>query len=171
MDQKEYRKTLIAEANKLGLEFHSNIKSAKLQGMVDAKQGGSVGVSANDITPEVEKVVPDERKMTPHEIKRRKIIASKRRAMETKIVTITNRDTRDAEHATTAHLAFENNHFSCAKNVPLDMAVELEVALIKIAIAAEIPVHKAEMKDGKATGNKVTVMVPKYTVSFEENTL
>ena len=176
MSDKTYRKNLIEEANELGLEFPSNIKSTKLQGMVDAKQGESVGVKPPvedkvEIPPVVEEVKPPITR-TPaqhrHLKNRQAIAVKKKNAFKTKIVTITNRDTRDAEFTTTASLSFENNYFGLAKNVPLDVPVELEIALIKIAERTLMTIHKDEIKDGKRTGNKEAFTVKKYAVSYEE---
>jgi len=86
--------------------------------------------------------------------------------MKTRIVTITNKDNRDNDFTTTASLSFENQFFGLAKNVPLDVPVELEQALIDIAESTIITHHKDEIVDGKRTGNKVPVSVKKYVVSY-----
>lgn len=180
MNTKEYRKALIEEANEHGLDFKSNIPSAKLQVLVDKAQGASTGVSASDVDiPEVKIEVEVKREpadeyagMTSHQIdhqkSRKKIQIAKKKAMETKVVTITNRDTRDAEFTTTAPLSFENNYFSLAKDAPLDMPIELEVSLIGIAESATMVIHKDEVIDGKRTGNKTPQLVKKYAISYGE---
>ncbi|MEE8599385.1 MAG: hypothetical protein V3S69_07780 [Dehalococcoidales bacterium] len=99
--------------------------------------------------------------------RRRKIVAKARaRAFKTHIVTLTNKDNRENDVMTTAHLGFENQYFGLSKNVPLDIPVELEQALIQIAAACTMTMHKDEIVDGKRTGNKVSVRVKKYAISY-----
>ena len=190
-EQKEYRKLLIEEANEFGLEFKPNIPTTKLQAMVDQAQGATIGISPptgeddnieEETGPvaqkaEVEVDIDPEEVDTPevlnraqalHLKKRQKIAQARRRAMKTKIVIITNRDARDTEVTSTANLAFENQYFSFGKQVPLDIPVELEVSLIDIAENVMMPTHKDEIKDGKRTGLKVTVMAKKYAVSYPD---
>lgn len=150
------RNELIDRANSLALEFPGNISSAKLQAMIDEATG-------NVITSKPEKV-ETEKDLTP----RQRIAQRKKEAFRTRVVTITNKDPRDSAVTNTAHLSFENNYFGLAKNVPLDVPVELEVSLIKIAAATLMPLHKREIVDGKATGNMVTVRVKKYAISYGE---
>ena len=152
------RSDLIEEANSLGLEFQANVSTKKLQSKVDEANG-----VVNLEEPEV--VVTKQPKVLT---KRQKINERREAAFKTRVVTLTNKDPRDSAVANTAHLSFENNYFGLAKNVPLDIPVELEVSLIKIAAAALMPLHKREYVDGKDTGNMVTVRVKKYAISYEE---
>ena len=147
---------LLDEANELGLEFAANISGKKLQAMVD-EANGTVNINGPEHKPEVEQMT-----------KRQKIAQRRKEAFKTRVVTLTNKDPRDSAVANTAHLSFENNYFGLAKNVPLDTPVELEVALIKIAAATLMPLHKREYKDGKETGNMITVRVKKYAISYGE---
>ena len=166
---KEYRKTLIEEANELGLEFKSNIPSSKLQDLVDQAQGASIGVSAPviEVKPEVDKV-PLTPRQAKHLTHRKAIAARKKEATKTRVVIITNRDNRDAEFTTTANLSFENQYFSLGKHVPLDMPVELEVSLISIAENVMMPTHRDEVVNGKRTGLKYTVLAKKYAISYPD---
>ncbi len=109
---------------------------------------------------------PGTRTLTKQQLRRKKISERKAAAMKTRIVTITNKDNRDNDFTTTASLSFENQFFGLAKNVPLDVPVELEQALIDIAESTIITHHKDEIVDGKRTGNKVPVSVKKYVVSY-----
>lgn len=157
MSEQPTREELVNQANDLGLEFAPNVGLTKLTQLIaDAtaapKQSANVNVGK---TPKV---------LT----KRQKIAMLKQAAMKTKVVTITNKDARESDVVTTAHLSFENNYFGLAKNVPLDIPVQLEVSLIKIAKTAQMTLHKDEIKNGKRTGNKVPVRVDKYAVSYEE---
>ncbi len=163
----EERSVLVEQANELGLEFAKNISTKKLAEMIQEAQGPAV-------KPEEELIVeapatasyPGTRTLTKQQLRRKKISERKAAAMKTRIVTITNKDNRDNDFTTTASLSFENQFFGLAKNVPLDVPVELEQALIDIAESTIITHHKDEIVDGKRTGNKVPVSVKKYVVSY-----
>ena len=170
---KEERAALIEQANELGLEFKGNISTVKLKALVS----GDNRVDEEDLPSEVKEgyVVPippkPASKMSAQErrlAQRNKIAAARKKAFKTRIVTITNKDIRDAEFATTANLSFENAHFGLGKVVPLDVPVELEEALIDIAKNAMMPIHKDEVKGGKRTGNKLTGRTTKYAISYGE---
>jgi hypothetical protein len=88
--------------------------------------------------------------------------------MTTQIVTITNKDPRENDVVTTAFLSFENQYFGKARNVPLDIPVELEVALISIAEGCIMTMHKDEVVNNRRTGNKITQRVKKYAVSYSQ---
>jgi hypothetical protein len=148
------REELLEQANELGLEFAPNVGAAKLKSLIDAELSGE---PAKEVL-KVPRVIS----------KNEKIKMRKDAAMVKKVVTITNKDARESDVATTAYLSFENNYFGVAKNVPLDIPVELEVALIQIAKAARMTLHKDEVINGKRTGNKTPVRVAKYAVSYEE---
>lgn len=156
------REELVAEANELGLEFQANIPTKKLQTKIDEANG------VVEVSEPVEAVKPAPTAAPKVMTKRQKIRERKLAAFKTRVVTLTNKDPRDSAVANTAHLSFENSYFGLAKNVPLDIPVELEVSLIKVAAAALMPLHKREYKDGKDTGNMVTTRVKKYAISYGE---
>lgn len=157
------REELVTQANELGLEFAPNVGDKKLQSLIDEALG---------TTPEPEVKAPEVKAAPAPDLgissKRKRIAELKKKAFETKLVTITNKDIREADVVTTAHLSFENSYFGLAKNVPLDVQVELENALIEIAKKAQMTIHKDEIVDGKRTGNKTPVRVAKYAVDVEE---
>jgi hypothetical protein len=182
------RSDLIAEANDLGLDFKGNISNIKLQELVSEFKGEPIPVSEPappgpavkaeavqdlDDEYEVEDVPSAPRRMTAKEHtailfanKRRKIAAAKKVAMKTSIVTLTNKDNRENDIMTTAFLSFENQYFGLAKNVPLDIPVQLEDSLIDIAEKCTMTLHKDEIIGGRRTGNKVPMTVKKYAVSY-----
>lgn len=152
-----YRDEVIAQAKELGLEFPSNIPTEKLSGMVTAA-GGELPVNTD--APEVQIGKP---------LTMREIIAKARKdAFKTRVVTITNKDAREADDATAAFLSCQNEYFELAKVVPLNVAVELEQCLIDVALCTNITLHKSEIKNGKPTGNKIPVPVKKYTISYAQ---
>ena len=149
------RKALLAQAEEMGLEFPSNIKTDKLKAMV------------NGDTPEepVAKAKPaSKRPLTLRE----KVKAAKDKAFKTSVVTITNKDNRENSIMTTVHLSFENQHFGLSKIVPLDIPVELEDSLIRLAENTMMTLHKEEIVNGARTGNKIAVSVKKFAVSYAQ---
>lgn len=144
------RQALVDRANELNIEFAPNVGEKKLAELIrEAENPGST-------------TAPKKAKKT----RRQQIAEFKEKAYKTSIVTITNRDPRETSTATTAPLSVENDYFGIAKNVPLDIPVELEQCLIDQAEQCQIPHHKLEVVEGKETGNKVTVLASRYTVSY-----
>jgi len=189
------RENLIAEAHDLELEFKGNISNVKLAAMIAEAKGLPAPVdevappgpaikddpevteeTTVETTEEVVETTPTKDKNPKKESPaaaaftgRRKMIADAReRAFKTRVVTITNKDSRENEFMTTAYLSFENQHFGLSKLVPLDVAVELEEALIKVAKSTVMTLHKDEIIGGKRTGNKVATTVKKFAISYGE---
>jgi hypothetical protein len=182
------REAMIAEATDFGLDYKGNISNVALAEMLAEFKGEpspeldappSPAAKPDEDTDEVEAPeaeegapVKAEPKLTAAQAhyarQRLKIAAAKKRAMKTSIVTITNRDGRENEIATTAFLSCENQYFSIGRSVPLDMPVQLEQCLIENARTCKIPQHRDEIKDGRRTGNKVTIMVTKYVISYTQ---
>lgn len=173
----EDRAAIMNEANELGLEFPSNIPTVKLQNMIDEAKAEKSDNQPDELVftsapNQLEGVVmqkdePEEVRMVRRaKDKRKRIAERKKAAMKTRIVTITNKDNRDNDFTTTAHLSMENQHFGIAKNVPLDTPVELEQCLIDIAESTMITQHRDEIIRGQRTGNKVPISVKKYVVSY-----
>ena len=167
------RTDLIEKAKDLNLDFAGNISTAKLTIMVNEASGPAVKAEEKEEDETESAVVAKTKpeagnvKVISADLKRRQFIAKRKAiAMKTRVVTITNKDNRENDVTTTAPLSFENQHFGIAKNVPLDMPVELEQALIDIAESTCITHHKDEIVNGKRTGNKVPVQVKKYVVSY-----
>lgn len=176
------RKELLDEANELGLEFPANIPTTKLKAMVAEEKGEPLPVEEEAppspaVKEESKSDKSDEEKTEttsskPILSKRRAAIQkAKEKAFKTKIVTITNKDSRENEFMTTVYLSFENQYFGLSKIVPLDTPVELEEALIHIAESTMMTLHKDEIINGKRTGNKVTTRVKKFAISYgQQNT-
>ena len=177
------RNELIEQANALGLEFQGNISNVKLQEMVDTALADlpeaepepvketpppSPAMKANVEEEEEEEEVATTttRTMSAQVRKRMRIKAAKDKAMKRRVVTITNKDNRENDVVVNAYLSFENQYFGISKLVPLDVPVELEDALIKIAEKCTMTLHKAEIVNGKPTGNRIAVTVKKYAVSY-----
>lgn len=177
------REDMIAEATDLGLEFPGNISNIKLAGLLAEEKGEPAPL--NESAPAGPATKPDPEAadvmnavdnsraairtaaQLEHQRRRKYIARMKEAAMKTHIVTLTNKDARENDAADTAYLSFENQFFGLSKVVPLDEPVELETALIQIAACCTMPMHKDEIgKDGRPTGNKRTVRVKKYAISY-----
>ena len=171
------REDLLEQANTLGLDFHSNIPTPKLQALVDDAMGPAVKSDeelAEMDSPTVEpgtapvkarSRVP-EKPMTKQQLFRKRLLETKRKAYEKRVVTITNKDNRENEVMTTVHLSVENQHFGISKIVPLDIPVELEQCLIDLAESTMMTLHKDEIIGGKRTGNKRAVPTKKFAISY-----
>jgi len=152
------RKELIEEANQLGLEFKGNISTQKLHEMVEAHYDNE---AAGD--------KPTEKEETVETTTRNDIFAEvKKKALATKVVTITSNDTRTNSDETMVYLAVENMHFAVGGWYPLNEPIEIQNCLIDIAKNTKITLHKDEVIDGRRTGNKVPVRTNAYNVNFED---
>jgi hypothetical protein len=168
------RKELLAKADELQLDYAKNISTIKLEELVTEameKANNPPDVDESEFTQpkeESSKEVKPASKLSLAELRRESIKNAKAKAFASSVVTLTNRDNRENDFMTTAYLSFENQHFGLSKLVPLDVPVELEQALIDVAEAAIIPLHKDEIVAGKRTGNKVTVRVKKFAISYSK---
>ncbi len=174
------REKLIEEANELGLEFAKNTSTKKLKTMVAEANGEPTPVDETPPpSPAVKAEAPAEEEpaqpvnpsapMSRASNMRERVRLAKQRAFKKRVVTITNKDNRENDVMTTAPLSFENQYFGLAKNVPLDIPVELEQGLIDVAETTMMTLHRDEIIDGKRTGNKVPQRVKKYAVSYAKS--
>lgn len=164
----EERDALIDEANLLNLEFHSNIPTKKLKGIVAEAKGEAPAVEESAPSGPAVKVESEAQTVaqSKYAAKRLKIAKAKGDAFRTRIVTITNKDNRENDIMTTVYVSFENQYFGLSKVVPLDVPVELENALIQILASTTMTLHKDEIIDGRRTGNKVPTRVKKFAISY-----
>lgn len=175
------RQKMMQDANDLGLSFPGNISNIKLAALLADEQGlptphesapagpamkaESEEESIKDVNINAKESHRQALKSTA--LQRRKYVkAQKAAAMKTQIVTLTNKDPRENTVMTTAYLSFENQYFGVARLVPLDIPVELETALIKIAASCTMTLHQDEVVDGRRTGNKQATRVKKYAISY-----
>lgn len=170
------RQELLEQANEMGLDFHTNIPNVKLKALIADSQNPAVEAPVQateepvvDPVAAMAKEAAAKNKPIPPKKDnslRERIRVSKGKAMKLSVVTITNKDNRENDVMTTAPLSFENQYFGLARNVPLDIPVELEQGLIEVAESVMMTLHKDEIIQGKRTGNKVPVTVKKYAVSY-----
>lgn len=182
------RAKLLAEATELEIKFKKNISSVNLMKLVaeakgepeplyesvpsgpKLKAGETNEVDPDDEEEEIEVERPAAVRVVGAKAKqqRRRLMVAKARkkAFKKSIVTITNKDNRENDFMTTVYLSFENQYFGLARVVPLDIPVELEESLIRIASGTIMTLHKDEIIDGKRTGNKVPMRVKKFAISY-----
>ena len=159
------REELIKEARELGLDFPKTIKNTALADLIKSSRTEVVDPASEPVE------IPEESAEPTSEVipgSRAYIVAAKKKAFKTRVVSITNKDPRDSSLTSSVFLSFENQHFSLAKRVPLDIPVELEQGLINVAKSVNMVLHKDEVVNGQSTGNKVPVSVKKYTISYGE---
>lgn len=169
------REELIAIANDLSLDFPGNISNIKLQALVDEAKGPATkpdegeGDDEGEATNTIEDTVEVVKAAAPKSKKaklRQRISEAKRKASKNVVVTITNKDPRENSTAQTVHLSVENEHFSLSRIVPLDIACEIPECLADLASSTMMTLYKDEIVEGKRTGNKVSVSVQKFVVSY-----
>jgi len=185
------REEMVAEATDLGLDFKGNISNLKLAELLAdfkgepppveeaAPAGPAVKAEEPSLADDLEsqdailtsaKDIAKARVHDKYQRKRAQIAAAKKKAFKTQIVTITSKDTRENDVVTTAFLSVQNQYFKVARSVPLDIPVELEQCLINNAESALITLHKDEVVNGRRTGNKQTMRVKKYAISYSGRT-
>lgn len=175
------RTEMIDEANDLGIEFKGNVSNVNLAALIAVAKGEPEPIDEVAPAGPAMKAEPESSEEpsiqqaartaaeAKYALKRAKVAAARKKAFRTHVVTLTNKDNRENDIMTTAYLSFENQHFGLAKLVPLDVPVELEEALIKIAANCTMTLHKDEIVDGKRTGNKVPTTVKKYAISYSRH--
>lgn len=168
------REELTNQANELGLEFKGNISNKKLVEIIAEAKGEPIPL--DETAPEGPKIKESSEESgnstvnsnSEAEVRRKFVASQKEKAFKTSVITLTNKDSRENGTVTTAYLSFENQNYGISKIVPLDVPVELEHSLIKIAEAVTITLHKDEVIKGVRTGNKVPVTVKKYAISYSK---
>lgn len=160
------------EARDLGIEFSANIGAAKLQAKIDAYYAGQENSSKEVIeavkVKEESKQKDDNTLVTTTENRDTISAISKARAEanKTKVVTIIDNDQRVNNQTTTVTVNCSNMYFDLGTVIlPLNLPVEVRQGHLNVLKELQIPQH---VKDGK-TGLSTVRMVPRYTLSYEDN--
>lgn len=160
------------EARDLGIEFSANIGAAKLQAKIDAYYAGQEDSSKAVL--EAVKIVEESKEKEDNtlvattESKSTMSAISKARAEanKTKVVTIIDNDQRVNNQTTTVTVNCSNMYFDLGTVIlPLNLPVEVRQGHLNVLKELQIPQH---VKDGK-TGLSTVRMVPRYTLSYEDN--
>lgn len=159
------------EADELGIEYNDRIGATKLQTRIDEfKETEATKAILDDETPDVEVVpVPEPeseevvepkpaKKVDPKVAAVMKIKARERELRKPKVVKMTMVDKREISTATSAY--FSNG--SQQMRIPLDVFVEVPLALILLAEEKTYPVNK---RVGDST---VTTMEKKYIIEYKQ---
>ena len=160
------------EARDLGIEFSANIGAAKLQAKIDAYYAGQENSSKEVIeavkVKEESKQKDDNTLVTTTENRDTINAISKARAEanKTRVVTIIDNDQRVNNQTTTVTVNCSNMYFDLGTVIlPLNLPVEVRQGHLNVLKELQIPQH---VKDGK-TGLSTVRMVPRYTLSYENN--
>ena len=133
------------EATDLGLQFSPNIGEAKLQDKVDAfykaQEAGEPKVVA------VEKVTKE--KVDPEITRKRSRATAYDRAVQTKIVTLTDNDQRVNHKTTVATVNCSNMAFDLGTvHIPLNIPVEIKQGHLDVLKEITIPFHVMDPRSG-----------------------
>lgn len=159
------------EATDLGITFSPNIGAETLQKKIDAYYE-SQETSGKEIQELVEAKEKSEENSaeTDNEIevtdKQARIQKMKADANKTKVVTIIDNDQRVNNQTTTCTVNCSNMYFDLGTIIlPLNMAVEVRQGHLNVLKEIKIPQHTKDHR----TGLSVARMIPRYTISMEEN--
>jgi hypothetical protein len=148
------------EAKALGIEFTGNIAKKDLIALIENFYNNEVAQDSVKVDEKIVKEIPKIKET------RDPIREAKEQAFKLVKCIISSNDKRTNDVETTAYLSFENQYFSKARIVPLDVPVEIEYALVQIALSTMIVQHKDEIVSGRRTGNKVPGTVRKFNVQL-----
>lgn len=159
------------EAAELGITHSANIGADKLAAKIEEFYK-SQETSGQEIQELVEKKEAEEKSEDKKEksavkgsvsrLERARI--AEERARETRIVTITDNDSRENNQTTVAVANCSNVYFDLGTvYIPLNVPVEVKQGHIDALQGVEIPMHAKDPKSGLNT----TVIRRRYSISFE----
>ena len=157
------------EATDLGIEFSANIGATKLAEKIDSYYK-SQETSGEEIQAAVKAKEAEEKSEDKPAVKGRedRFARAKRaedRARQTKIITITDNDTRENNQTTVAIANCSNLYFDLGTvYIPLNIPVEVKQGHIDVLANVEIPLH---VKDAKS-GLFKTEVRKRYSISYEQ---
>lgn len=155
------------EATELGINFSANIGAEKLSAKIEEFYK-SQETSGKEIQEAVEKKAEEKSeeksavkgKLSPIERARK----AEEAARKTRIITITDNDSRENNQTTVAVANCTNAYFDLGTvYIPLNVPVEVKQGHIDALQGVEIPMHAKDPKSGLNT----TVMRRRYSISFE----
>jgi hypothetical protein len=167
---------LKAEADVLGVSYSPNIGASKLSDKIEAyytnqAAGDSVKVQAEVKEDEpVVKATGSKGETEAQRVirKRKEVMDAKTAAFKTRVVTVSNNDTRENGVITADYFGFENQHFGKSLLVPFNVPVELPQGIIEVIKSTPMTIHTDEIIGGRRTGNKVATQARKYNISYED---
>lgn len=157
------------EADELGIQYHKNISSEKLQARIEEfyeaqETSGPALVEAVQEKEKKEEKAKDvekpEKKVDQRTLTR---IAREEAARSTRIVTIIDNDQRVNNQTTTCTVNCSNEFFDLGTVVlPLNERIEVAMGHIRTLQQVQIPLH---VRDSR-TGLSQVRLRPRYTVTF-----
>ena len=157
------------EATELGIEFSANIGAAKLAEKIETYYK-SQETSGEEIQAAIAKKEAEEKSEEKPAVKGRgdrwaRAKAAEERANRTKIITITDNDTRENNQTTIAVVNCSNLYFDLGTvYLPLNVPVEVRQGHIDVLAGIEIPLH---VKDGR-TGLYTAEIRKRYSINYED---
>lgn len=140
------------EATELGIEYSANIGAAKLAEKIEAYYK-SQETSGEEILAAVEAKEAEEKSEEKPAVKGKsgkyaRAKEAEERARKTKIVTITDNDTRENNQTTVAIANCTNMYFDLGTvYIPLNVPVEVRQGHLDVLAGVEIPLH-VKQQDG-----------------------
>lgn len=159
---------LKAEAASLGIQFSANIGAAKLKEKIDAYYE-SQETSGKELQAAVEaKEKSEEKSAEVNKAVSKKgfnITEAKKKANETRVITIIDNDQRVNNQTDTCKVTCANMYFDLGSVIlPLNTPVQVRQGHINVLKEIKIPQH---VKDNKTNLSTVR-MIPRYTISYED---
>lgn len=159
---------LKAEADVLGVEYSPNIGAKKLSEKIEAYYESQAAGDSVKVQAEPEPVKEDKKSTGKVDPMKQLVADMRAAAFKTRVVTVSNNDTRENSVLTADYFGFENQYFGKSLLVPFNVPVELPQCIIDVITSTTIMLHVDEIVDGKRTGNKTQKMAKKYNVSYED---
>jgi len=154
------------EATDLGIEFSANIGAAKLAEKIEGHYK-SQETSGEEIQAAVAAKEQSEEKPAVKGKEDRYSRAKKREdnARKTRIITVTDNDTRENNQTTVAVANCSNLYFDLGTvYIPLNIPVEVRQGHIDVLANVEIPLHVKDSKSGLFR----TEIRKRYSISYEQ---
>jgi hypothetical protein len=157
------------EATDLGIEFSANIGAAKLaekiEGYYKSQETSGEEIQAAVKAKEAEEKSEEKPAVKGREDRYARAKRSEDRARQTRIVTITDNDTRENNQTTVAIANCSNLYFDLGTvYIPLNIPVEIKQGHLDTLLGLEIPLH---VKDAKS-GLFKTEVRKRYSISYEQ---
>lgn len=163
------------EATELGIEFSANIGAAKLAEKIESYyssqensekeiQDAEVAARALELEAEEKSEVRPAVSNKGEASRRKKAREAEERARKTRVVTVTDNDTRENNQTTVAVANCTNMYFDLGTvYIPLNVPVEVRQGHIDILNGVEIPLH-VKQKDGLFKYE----MRKRYSIHYED---
>ena len=156
------------EATDLGIEYSANIGATKLAEKIEdyykSQETSGEEIQAAVEAKEAKEKSEEKPAVKGKEDKYARAKKAEERARKTRIVTITDNDTRENNQTTVAIANCSNLYFDLGTvYIPLNVPVEVKQGHIDVLNGVEIPLHGKDPKTGLTT----TTVRKRYSISYE----